>query len=319
MTKKTISILARFSSRFLVKCTVAVGLLALSFGCKKNSMGTGNQAGAGALLIKVLKIGYNGSGVKIDSSVVTISWAPDSQIVQTFQIEIMYEQGLTLIDSLTTFYTYNGNQISSTQQLITTQTDVTGNPPAGLDDTVNSTFFTSGGQVTNLVQVGTISSYGFSPPQNGQTIDSGSLTYNANGSVATYNTYQSSNGSAYAPVFDQAFSYSGNNLAGYVLTNTDPLAPGNTTATYTYNNHVSASALYNVIPGITLPSSNDVSELTLDQVGGIYPGQTTYTYHSTYNGLNQPISSSVIVSTTVTAQAYLLLTPVTEKISYFYQ
>jgi len=293
--------------------------LTIAFGCNKNGSGVGNQSGGGgALLTKVVTIGFNASGAVLDSSMVTISYNSQHAIAQTFQLEIIHAPGKIIIDSITTLYTYGVSLISSAEQTLSTQTIVSGLAPNSLYEQLNTTFNANGGEVTTLVQNGTISSTGINPPENGTVQFEGVLTYNTNSSVSSFTDSSSINGSALNPVFTQTFTYSGNNLSGYILTNTDPLAPGSTSAAYSYNSHLSAAPLYNVIPGLTLPSGNDISELKLVQSGGLYPGQTIYSYTSTYNSLNQPTESSVVVSTTVTNPAYLLLTPTTESIQYYY-
>jgi len=305
----------------MVTVALVAILLTVTPRCTKTTSGGGNPVVVvGALLTEIVTIGYNASGAVLDSQVVTIQYNADSQIVQTFQLRILHVPGgATDIDTLSTAYTYSGIMISSTAQTITTQTNIVGQPPAGFDEQLNTTFNASGGLVTSLTQMGTITSYGINPPENGTVQFSGVLTHNTNSSVSSFTDSSATNGGPFSPLFVQTFTYSGNNLAGDVLTNTNPLAPSSTTTTYTYNSHLSAAPFYNVVTGINLPSANDVSELTLVETGGLYPGQTIYSYASIYNSFNQPTSSSVIISTTVTNQAYLLLTPTTESIYYYYQ
>jgi hypothetical protein len=318
MKKTGFSIPANFLNLSITARIVLVIILTFIFGCNKNSTGNGNGGkGGGALLTKVVTVGYNATNGVVDSSVVTISYNGQKYIIETFQIEIIHTPSITEIDSFTTFYTYNGSLVSSAAQTISTQSDVSNLSPYGVDEQLNTVFSVMGGEITSLNQNGLITSYGINPPQNGILEYYGVLMYNMDSTVSSFTVTSTTNGT-FSPLYKQTFTYSGNNLAGYILTNTNPAASGSTMATYTYNNHSSAAPFYNIIPGINLPSANDVSELQLVQVGGLYPGITTYTYNSSYNATNQPSVSSVTVSTTVTSSAFLALTPVTETINYYY-
>jgi hypothetical protein len=318
MKKTRFSISANFLYHSITTSVFLVIILTFAFGCNKGSTGNGNGGnGGGALLTKVVTVGYNATNGVVDSSVVTISYNGQNYIIETFQIEIIHTPSITEIDSFTTFYTYNGNLVASAAQTISTQTNVSNLSPQGVDEQLNTAFGVSGGEVTSLNQNGLITSYGINPPQNEIVEYNGAVTYNTDSTVSSFTVTSLTNGTL-SPLYTQTFTYSGNNLAGYVLTNTNPASPGSTTATYTYNGHASAAPFYNVIPGINLPSANDVSELQLVQAGGVSPGTTTYTYNSSYNATNQPSVSSVTVSTTVTNAAFLALTPVTETINYYY-
>jgi hypothetical protein len=301
--------------RFFLKLVFATILLVFAIACKKNAPGTGlGGGGATKLLTKVVLVGRNASNNVVESATTIISYDANDNFIESQFTETSSSLDITITTNEVTQFTYGASLISSLTESITTQTSVLGQAPYNINDSTYTNFHASGSQVDYFVSNNIISTTGFFPTTT-NTLDSALVTYDANGYVSTYTVYrQDTVPGPYRLFYKQAFSYGGNNLAGYVLTNYSTPNNDVTTATYTYNNHNSASPFYGIIPGIFIKSANDVSELNETQTG-INAGNTTYTYSTSYNSFNQPTLSSVLISMTP-ANASI---PVAETINYYYQ
>ena len=294
---------------------LAATIVFLALGCKKNPAGTPGTTGATALLTKVTLVGTNAVNNTVESAATLISYDANDNFTQTQFTDTSFGLDITFTTNEITTFTYGGSLISNLTEAITTQTSVLGQAPYGTNDSTYVTFYSSGGQVTYFTTINKISTTGVFPTTV-TTLDSSLVSYDANGYITSYTVYQQDTvpGGLYNLFYTQMFTYSGGNLAGYVLVNYSTPNQSTTTATYTYNNHYAASPFYNIIPGIFIKSANDVSGLSLTQTG-VNAGSTVYTYNTTYNSSNQPTLASVAVSMTPTNASF----PVAETIQYYYQ
>jgi hypothetical protein len=301
-----------------------ISLLSLGFAillfqaCKKNPPGTPGSTGvtgATALLTKVTLSGSNAANNTVESATTLIDYDANDNFTQTQFTDTANDLDITFITNEITTFTYGASLISSLTEAITTQTSVLGQTPYGTNDSTYITFYGSGGQVTYFTSINRISTVGVPYPTSLTTLDSSLVTYDQNGYISTYTVYEEDTvPGAYHLFYKQTFTYNGKNLAGYSLVNYATPNQSTTTATYTYNNHFSASPFYSIIPGIFIQSQNDISELSLTQTG-VNAGNTIYSYSTTYNSSNQPTLSSVVISMTPTNASI----PVAETIHYYYQ
>jgi hypothetical protein len=296
----------------------AAVLFIFAMGCKKNppgTPGTGGITGATALLTKETLVGRNAVNNVVESAASLFSYDANDNFTMSQLSDTSYGLDITITTNEITKFTYGNSLISSLTEAIITQTSVVGQAPYGTDDSTYISFYASGSQVNYLISNNKIVTTGVPSPTVTYTMDSALLSYDGNGYISIYDVYEKTKGApSYTHFYKQTFTYSGTDLAGYVLTNY--LIPGQptTTATYTYNNHYSASPFYSIIPGILIQSNNDVSGISEIQTG-VNAGSTVYTYNSSYNASNQPVLSTVAVAMTPSNASF----PVTETLNYYYQ
>ncbi len=305
--------------RYITNLLLVATIVLFAQGCKKNpagTPGTGGITGATALLTKVTLVGTNAVNNTVESATTLISYDANDNFTQTQFTDTSFGLNITFITNEITTFTYGGSLISNLTEAVTTLTSVLGQTPYGTNDSTYITFYSSGGQVTYFTTINRISTTGVAFPTTITTLDSSLVTYDANGYITSYTVYQQDTvpGGLYNLFYTQTFTYSGGNLAGYVLINYATPNQSTTSAAYTYNKHYAASPFYSIIPGIFIKSANDVSGISLTQTG-VNAGSTVYTYNTTYNSSNQPTLSSVAVSMTPTNASF----PVAETIQYYYQ
>jgi hypothetical protein len=318
MTRQQFTIETNIPKRYITNLLLVATIVLFAQGCKKNPPGTGTSGitGATALLTKVTLVGTNAVNNTVESATTLISYDANDNFTQTQFTDTSFGLDITFITNEITTFTYGGSLISNLTEAITTQTSVLGQTPYGTNDSTYITFYSSGGQVTYFTTINRISTTGVLFPTNVTTLDSSLVTFDASGYITRDSVFQQDTvpGGLYNLFYTQTFTYSGGNLAGYVLINFATPNQSTTTAAYTYNKHYAASPFYNIIPGIFIKSANDVSGISLTQTG-VNAGSTVYTYNTTYNSSNQPTLTSVAVSMTPTNASL----PVAETIQYYYQ
>jgi hypothetical protein len=305
---------------FCAKLFLAIILIASFHGCKKNSPGgngngNGNGNGAGKLLTKLTLVGTDAQNNVLESSTTLVSYDASNNIIQTQLADTFYSLDETIFTSETTNFIYGASLISSVTEAVSSQDQVVGQPPFGTTDSTYYNFFANGNQVQYFITTNSIETTGAIAGNSAFTIDSSLVTYDGNGFVSTCTVYeQDTVPGPYSLFYTQSFTYSGSNLAGYLLVNNATANQSTTTTTYTYNNHIAAAPFYSLVPGVLIQTANDFSEMKIIQTG-VMAGTSIYTYSSSYNASNQPSLSSVLISTTPANPNI----PVAETINYYYQ
>jgi hypothetical protein len=312
--------LPAFRFHHLTATALLILLITASTSCQKsgsssNSSNNNNGKGSGALLTgEVLVVTNSASATTVDSIVTSYQYNSNNQVTGMQQNSTYADSAGSLTTNLSYTVTWSGNlpsRLSGT--FVETAQDGAFSESATI--AINTTFQSSGGQIVSYIQrTSTTSGTVFFPPTQITGNDSALLTYDAGGTIATYNIYTIPNGSsAYEPFSLTTYTYSGGNLTQTVE---DVYVAGIEVDTYTtayqYDSKLAAAPLY-LYPGIATISANDLTQTT-DTETGTNPGSVTTTYATTYNSANQPASTVATATTTPSTSGIT-----TEKITYTYQ
>jgi hypothetical protein len=278
-------------------------LLTASVGCKKSgsssssssdSTGTGSN---GALLTEEILVATNSANVTIDSTVTTYSYDGNNNLTGLQQNSSVTDSGASFTTNLTYSMTYSGNLISGLTGSVA-ESVVFESKTYSATTQVNTTFQSGGGKIVAYVQKTSTTGTTVIPTTSETANDSALLTYNTNGSVATYTVYQLNPlTSTYLLNSQESFTYSGNNLSQSINVAYDAGRAVDTFASvYTYDTKLSAAPLY-LVPGVAVLSVNDLTQSSVTETGA-NPGSVITNYTTTYNAANQPATSTVTVATT---------------------
>jgi hypothetical protein len=303
---------------FLIKWMIVAAITASVLGCKKSggsgSGGSMTPGGGGALLAQEVLVARNSSNAVIDSVVTVYQYDANKNLSGIEQTTISSYMGFTSNTVLTYSLTYSGTLISGLTGTFT-QNVGTGVVSLSASTEINTVFQASGGQIVSYVQSTQTTGSPALPITQITGNDSALLAYDGNGNISGYTIYQKAPGStSYSLLSRESFTYSGGNWVGSVVGVAVGGIIANTfTTVYQYNSKISAAPIY-IIPGVPINSMNDLSQSTETETGA-NPGSNTSVYSTTYNGTNQPVSSTVALTVTPTDPG----NPATETISYTYQ
>jgi hypothetical protein len=280
---------------------IVLFVVTLAFGCGKNSS-TPSVPNQAALLIKQVDISRNSQNVVFDSVVTLFQYDNNKNVTEIQQTEAVQITGSTINSSQTWAFTYTGSLISGSAESFTSQTSSSGVPTSNSSGQSVTTFYASGNNISYYKSITNITSKSFGTTVNSISYDSAEFGYNGN-KISSYILYvKPKTSNAYNQLYKNAYTYSGDNLTGFVDIVTEGAGPGGTiTGSYSYDNKTSYLPINYIVPGVYFYTPNNVTKLT-EVVTGSTSLQQSYTYQWTYNSKNQPSACTATIATNPATQ-----------------
>jgi hypothetical protein len=276
----------------LPACT-KVGLPGLS----NPSMPTATNA---ALLSEEVDVSTNSQNVVFDSVTTQFQYDNNKNVTQVQRTDGYLISGSSGSSSQTWNFTYADNLIASSTETFSSQTTYQGTVASNSSGQTNTTFYSNGGHISYYVGVTNLSATSFGVTVNETSIDSAVFAYNGN-HISRYTLYQLPQGaSTYSLIYDNSYTYSGDNLSGFVDQVTTAGGSNTVTGTYSYDNKTSYLPINYVVPGVYFYTANNVSKLTTTTTGSS-SSEISSSYQWTYNSSNQPSACKATIITNPTS------------------